>query len=147
MQVRDLMTSDPIACIPSDDLQSVASMMVDCDCGAIPVIDPQNQKAIGMITDRDIVCRTVARGEDPLSLKVEEVMSMPIVAVTPEVSLEECLAKMERAQVRRMAVLDERDRLCGIISQADIVRAAPANQTAELLKDVSKSTGHASTPS
>jgi len=71
-------------------------------------------------------------------------MTMPISAVSPEVSLELCLAEMERAQIRRMLVVDGRGMLCGVISQADIARAAPEHTTAELVRDVSKPTKHAS---
>jgi CBS domain-containing protein len=144
MQVRDIMTQQVTSCTPDTDLQQVAMMMVKCDCGAIPVIDPSTQKAMGVITDRDIVCRTVAEGQNPVGMKVDDVMTMPISAIGANASLEECLAEMERAQIRRMLVVDARGALCGVVSQADIARAAPERATAELVKDVSKPTEHAS---
>jgi CBS domain-containing protein len=144
MQVRDIMTEQVASCTPGTDLQQVAMMMIKCDCGAIPVIDPKTQKAMGVVTDRDIVCRTVAEGQNPVGMKVDDVMTMPISAINPNASLEECLAEMERAQVRRMLVVDGRGALCGVVSQADIARAAPEHATAELVKDVSKPTERAS---
>jgi CBS domain-containing protein len=108
------------------------------------VIDPRTQKAVGVVTDRDIVCRAVAKGRNPIGMKVDEVMTMPINVVSPAASLEDCLAKMEEAQVRRMLVVDEQGKLRGIVSQADIARAAPEHGTAQLVKDISKPTDHAS---
>jgi len=131
-------------CTTDADLREVAAMMAQCDCGAIPVVDAQTQKAIGVVTDRDIVCRAVAAGQNPVGMKVEQVMTMPITAVAPGASLDECLARMEAAQVRRMLVVDDRGTLCGVVSQADIARAAPEGDTAALIKDVSKPTSHAS---
>lgn len=144
MQVKDIMSQQLTSCTPDADIQEVAAMMVKCDCGAIPVIDPQTQKAIGVITDRDIVCRAVAKGQNPIGMKVDEVMTMPITAVGPETSLEDCLARMEESQIRRMLVVDGQGTLCGIVSQADVARIASEHETAELVKDVSKPTGHAS---
>ena len=144
MQVRDIMTQQVASCAPDTDLREVAATMVKCDCGAIPVVDPQTRKAIGVVTDRDIVCRAVAEGQNPIGMKADKVMTMPITAVGPDASLEDCLAEMERAQVRRMLVVDEQGLLCGVVAQADIARAASEHETAELVKDVSKPSEHAS---
>ena len=144
MQVKDIMTQQLTFCAPDADIQEAAALMVKSDCGAIPVVDPQTQKAVGVITDRDIVARAVAEGQNPIGMKVDELMTMPISAVTPDNSLEECLARMEEAQIRRMLVVDDRGRLCGIVSQADIARTAPEHETAELVKDVSRPSDHAS---
>src|SRR5438876_726323 len=78
-------------CISETTLQEVAQMMIDHDCGEIPVVENQKTKLpIGVITDRDIVCRTVARGLNPLDLAVGDCMSKPCVTVTPDMSIEEC---------------------------------------------------------
>ena len=144
MQVRDVMTESLAFCPPEKTLDDVARMMVACDCGAVPVVDLETQRVIGMVTDRDIVCRAVAMGRDPSRVRAADVMSMPITAVTPSDSIESCVEEMERAQVRRMPVIDEQGRLCGIVAQADIARAASPSQTGYLVQDVSKPTGHAS---
>ena len=144
MQVRDIMTERIAFCVPEKALDEVARMMVTCDCGAIPVVDLISLRAVGIVTDRDIVCRVVAKGLDPARVRAEEVMTMPIVAVRPGDSIEKCEAEMESAQVRRMPVVDDQGRLCGIIAQADIARAAPAAETGHLVHDVSKATEHAS---
>jgi CBS domain-containing protein len=144
MQVRDIMTESLAFSTPEKTLEEIARMMVACDCGAVPVVDPETQKAIGIVTDRDIVCRAVALGRDPAQVTAEDVMTMPITAVNPGDSIERCVAEMEVAQVRRMPVVDEQGRLCGIISQADIARVAPVAETGRLVHDVSKPTDHAS---
>ena len=144
MQVRDIMTAHMGFCMPEKTIDEVAGMMVTCDCGAIPVVDPVTRKAVGIVTDRDIVCRAVAKGLDPARVRVEEIMTMPIVAVRPEDSLENCLSVMESAQVRRVLVLDSQAFLCGMVSQADIARVAPPGETGHLVHDISRQTDHAS---
>jgi len=134
------MTRNVASCAPNTVVEDAAALMVKSDCGALPVIDPQTRKAVGVITDRDIVARAVAERRNPLGMKVDELMTMPIMAVRPDTSLGKCLTEMEQAQVRRMLVLDDGGRLCGIVSQADIARSAPEHETAELVKDVSMPT-------
>ena len=144
MRVRDIMTVHMAFCMPEKPVDEVAGMMVASDCGAIPVVDPETRKAVGIVTDRDIVCRAVAKGLDPALVRVEEIMTMPIVAVRPDDSLENCLTVMESAQVRRVPVVDAQGLLCGMVSQADIARAAPPQETGHLVHDISKPTDHAS---
>jgi CBS domain-containing protein len=144
MRVRDIMTVHMAFCMPEKTVDEVAGMMVTCDCGAIPVVDPVTRKAVGIVTDRDIVCRAVAKGLDPARLRAEEIMTMPIVAVRPDDSLENCVNVMESNQVRRLPVVDSQGFLCGMVSQADIARAAPPPATGHLVHDISRPTDHAS---
>jgi CBS domain-containing protein len=137
------MTNRLAYCTPQANLEEVAEMMVQNDCGAIPVIDLASSKALGIITDRDIVCRAIAAHKNPAGVTAEQVMSEPVATVQPQATLDECLAKMEAAQMRRMLVVDESGKLCGLVSQADIVRVLPEHEIAELLKDVSAPTGAA----
>src|SRR5713101_2250938 len=107
MQVREVMTVDPACCLSETGLQEVAQMMIDHDCGEIPVVENrQNKKPIGVVTDRDIVCRTVAKGLNPLDLTVVDCMSTPCVTVTPDISVEECCDILEKNQIRRVPVVD-----------------------------------------
>src|SRR3979490_3245250 len=115
MQVKEIMTADPACCISETAIQEVAQMMIDHDCGEIPVVQNKERKLpIGVITDRDIVCRTVARGLNPLDLTVAYCMSKPCITVTPEMSLEECSRIMEENQIRRVPVVDAAGSCCGI---------------------------------
>src|SRR6266849_9899502 len=121
MQVREMMTTDPVCCTAETSLPEVARMMVDRDCGEIPVVENTSSKVpIGVVTDRDIVCRTVANGLNPLDLTAADCMSKPTVTVTPDMSLEECCRIMEEKLIRRIPVVDDRGSCCGIISLADI---------------------------
>jgi len=139
MQVSDVMTENPSCCTPDTGLQEVAQMMVDCDCGCIPIVDNLDAKMpIGMITDRDITCRVVAQGKNPLDLTARDAMTSTVVSVTPEMSLEECLNLMEESQVRRIAVVDNNGCICGIVAQADVALNADDEKTAEVVQEVSR---------
>jgi CBS domain-containing protein len=136
--VKIIMTENPTCCTPDTSLREVAKMMVETDCGCIPVID-ENAKPIGMITDRDITVRTVAEGKNPLDLTVGKVMTSDVYTVTPETSIEECCRLMEQKQVRRIAVVDSKGTCCGMVAQADVAHYASRKQTAEVVQHVSKS--------
>ena len=85
MQVREIMSDHVICCTPDTNLKDVAKLMAEHDCGDIPVIqDRDGRKPIGIITDRDITCRAVAEGRNPLELTAQDCMSKPVVTVTPE---------------------------------------------------------------
>jgi CBS domain-containing protein len=136
------MSTNPACCGPETSLQDVARMMVDHDCGEIPVVDRDN-RPVGVITDRDITCRTVAQGRNPLELHARDCMSSPVVTGTPDMDVDECCRKMEHHMIRRLPIVDAQGSCCGIVSQADIARSASARDTAELVRDVSAPT-HAS---
>ncbi len=146
MQVKDLMTPDPACCTSETSLREVAQMMVDNDCGEIPVVENQeNQLPIGVITDRDIVCRVVATGQNPLDLTVADCMSRPCVTVTPEMTLEECCNVLEENQIRRVPVVDAGGACCGIVALADIaLHTRKKALTGEVVKEVSAPTAAAS---
>jgi CBS domain-containing protein len=119
--------------------------MVDHDCGEIPVVDSKDTRLpIGVVTDRDIVCRTVARGINPLELTVADCMSTPCVTVTPEMTVEQCSKIMEQNMIRRVPVVDADGSCCGIVALADIALHAKTNLTAEVVKEVSEPTSAAS---
>lgn len=142
MNVSDVMTADPACCTGDTSLKDAAKMMVDNDCGCIPVVESnQNKKPIGMITDRDITIRTVAQGKNPLDLMVSDAMTRDVFTVTPETSLEECCDLMEKNQIRRVAVIDSDGSCCGMIAQADIAVNADSKKTAEVVQEVSKTAG------
>jgi CBS domain-containing protein len=145
MQVKDVMTPDPACCTPDSTLQRVAEMMVENDCGEIPVVENiASMLPVGVITDRDITCRTVAKGLNPLTMTVGECMTTPCVTVTPDMSLDECCRRMEENQIRRVPVVDAGGACCGIVALADIAKHAPKRETAEVVKEVSQSSGSAS---
>jgi CBS domain-containing protein len=138
MKVQDVMTQDPACCTPDTDLQQVARLMVQKDCGAIPIVDNYGSKRLlGIVTDRDIVCRTVALGKDPMDLKARDCMTTSIASVTPNDSVENCCQVMEEHDVRRVPVVDGDGCCCGVVSQADIARSADERMTAAVVRDIS----------
>jgi CBS domain-containing protein len=140
---RDVMTPDPACCSPHTTLDEVAKLMARNDCGEIPVIDSSDQ-IVGVVTDRDIVCRVVAEGKNPGAYTAETCMSGPVVTVREDASLEDVVATMERHQIRRVPVVDERDSCVGIIAQADVSWVGDSKEVAELVREVSRDTGRES---
>src|SRR5436190_24386350 len=111
MQVREIMSKDIVCCNPDSPLTEVARLMADHNCGEIPVVEEGDSgKPIGVITDRDITCRTVALGLNPLEMTAKDCMSSPVVTVTSDAVLEDCCHAMEQHQVRRIPVVDEAGR-------------------------------------
>jgi len=139
MDVKDVMTKNPACCTADTGLQEVAKMMVDHDCGCIPIVDDQNSKMpVGIVTDRDITCRVVAQGQNPLDLTAGDAMTASVLSVTPDMSLEECLNLMEESQIRRVVVVDGSGACCGIVAQADVAIKSDPAQTAEVVQQVSR---------
>jgi CBS domain-containing protein len=139
MTVEQIMTRDPACCTPDSSLREAAQIMVSRNCGEVPVVESsQNQHLVGVITDRDIACRAVAEGKDPDSTTVSECMTRKAVTVLPKTEVDECVKTLEDNQIRRVPVVDESGRCCGIVAQADIARVAPQRQTARLVKGVSQ---------
>jgi CBS domain-containing protein len=135
---RDVMTTDPACCSPNTTIDQVARMMVQNDCGEIPVVDTSN-RPIGVVTDRDIVCRSVAEGQNPTGHTVESVMTRHVVTVRSDAPLDDVISTMEQHQIRRVPVVDEDGCCTGIIAQADIVATSPSQKGAELVREVSRS--------
>jgi CBS domain-containing protein len=135
---QDVMTPDPACCTPETPLDQIAKMMAQSDCGEIPVIDPA-EHPIGVVTDRDIVCRVVAEGKNPMAYTAEICMSQPVVTVRSDAPLDHVIATMEQHQLRRVPVVDQRGRCVGIVSQADVALGAGRKDVAELVREVSRS--------
>lgn len=144
MKVDTVMTACPTYATTDTSLREVAQMMIDQDCGQIPVLGgASGRKPIGVVTDRDIVVRTVAKGRNPLELKAGDCMTTPCVTVKPGDTLAECCDAMEREQIRRVLVVDDDGNLCGIVAQADVARSAQTSKTAEVVKTISSPAGGA----
>ena len=134
---REIMTADPACCTLGMTLDDVAMMMVQNDCGEIPVIDT-NDHVIGVVTDRDIVCRVVALGKNPIGHTVESCMTQPAITVREDTPIDEIVATMEKHQIRRIPVVRDGGCCTGIISQADLARTVAEHEVAELVCEVSK---------
>ena len=141
MQIKELMTADPACCTPETGLQEVAQMFVEFDCGAIPVVeDREKLQPIGIVTDRDIAVRVVAKGQNPLQMAARDCMTSPVKTITLKDSVDDAFEMMEKHQLRRMLVVDETGRCVGILSQADLVRSISPKQAMEVVREVSQPT-------
>jgi CBS domain-containing protein len=139
LQAKDIMTATPACCTPDTPLPEVARQMVEHDCGAIPIVeDAMGKQVVGILTDRDIVTRTVAERRDPMDLKARDVMTPNVATVNENSSLSEVAEIMEQRQVRRIPVVDAQNCCVGIVSQADLARKGPEDMTAEMVREVSQ---------
>lgn len=139
MQVREVMSETPAVCTPQTSLQDVAKQMVDHDCGAIPIVESTNGgKAVGIVTDRDITTRIVARGQNPLEKTAADAMTDSVVSVRPDDSTQDAARQMEKHQLRRLIVVDESNQVVGIVAQADLARNVPDEVTGEVVEEISK---------
>jgi CBS domain-containing protein len=145
MEVREIMTKNPVCCTPTTALLDVAKAMVEHDCGEIPVVRVEDRSLIGVVTDRDIVCRVVAAGRNPLEETAATCMSTPVVVARESTSVEECARLMEENKIRRLPIVNGGGACCGIVAQADIAQHASRRLTADLVKDVSEPLPDAST--
>ncbi len=121
MKIKDIMTTSVEIVSPDDTIQEAARRMRAEDCGILPV--GKDDRLVGIITDRDIVTRAVARGLDPDDACVGDVMSVEVKYVYEDESLDDLAHKMAVLQVKRLPVLNRQKRLVGIVSLSDIALA------------------------
>jgi CBS domain-containing protein len=125
MIISEVMTRDVRIASPDDTLQSAAQIMEEEDFGSLPVAE--NERLVGMLTDRDITIRAVARGMAPQDSTVREVMSTEIRYVYDDESVRDVAEVMGDLHVRRLPVLNRQKRLVGIVSLGDLALAKPAS--------------------
>ncbi len=122
MRARDIMTRDPQCCRREDTARRAAEIMRDQDCGVIPVVD-ESRRVIGIVTDRDLALRIIATGRS-VDTTLNEVMTPGAKCCSADDDLRDVEHKMAELQVGRIPICDAGGRVLGIISQADIARAA-----------------------
>ncbi|MBN8742317.1 MAG: hypothetical protein BGP24_19290 [Lysobacterales bacterium 69-70] len=133
--VSTVMTPNPAACDASTPVRDVARLMLDNDCGEIPIVDDQG-RPVGVVTDRDICLRVVANGGDG-TVTAGDAMSAPVRTVQMDSSLRDCVTLMENARIRRVPVVDGDGKLTGIVALADIALAGKDKETAKVVREVS----------
>lgn len=138
----EVMTQNPVCCLPADTVSKVAQMMKAEDVGSIPVVEnEQSLKLIGIVTDRDLAMQVVAGGRDANSTEVAEVMTYAVVTCRADDDVQKAVDAMAHHQLRRMPVIDDDHRIVGIISQADVAtRVDRSEETAEMVKEISQPT-------
>jgi CBS domain-containing protein len=138
MKVSEVMTSDVQTVSPDQSAREAASFMLRAEAGSIPVTE--GDRVIGMITDRDIAVRGVAEGRGP-DTPVRELMSDGIICARQDDDIHEVALRMSKEQVRRLPVLDDNDKLCGIVSLGDLARETRGEEAQEALEGVSQPGG------
>jgi CBS domain-containing protein len=143
MLCKELMTNNPMFCLPTDTAANVAQLMKDADIGAVPVVvDPETRKLIGIITDRDLAMRVDGSELDPNITLIAEVMTQGLVTCAPEDECQKVLDAMEKHQIRRVPIVDAEGSLVGIIAQADVARhLGDAEKVTRLIAEVSRPVG------
>ena len=136
----EVMTNNPVCCLPNDTVASFAELMNSGNIGSIPVIEnEQTKKLIGIVTDRDLTLKIVAKGLDAKSTKVETVMTRKVVTCRADDDLQKALDAMAENQLRRIPVVDADNKIMGIIAQADVAtRIDQPEKTAEMVKEISQ---------
>lgn len=135
--IKEVMSKNVVCLSPDASLRDIAIKMKGLDCGAIPVCE--NDRLVGMVTDRDIVMKAVAEGLGP-DAKAREVMSSPVVWCYESQEVGEAARLMEVRQIRRLLVLDDNKRLVGIVSLGDISTRGFEDLSGEILEAVSEDT-------
>jgi CBS domain-containing protein len=136
----DVMTKNPVACLPEDTAAKAAQLMKSVDVGSIPVIESKHtNKLVGIVTDRDLALRVVADNHTADAVTVGDVMTHEVVTCHIDDNIEMAVEAMAQNQLRRIPVVDANQKLVGIISQADVAtRIDQANETAEMVKEISQ---------
>jgi CBS domain-containing protein len=134
-KVADVMTQRPRAVTPQTPLNEVAELMETEDVGAVPLVE--GDRLVGIVTDRDIVVRAIAKGKDPRGMPASEVSSRELLTVSPDDDLSEALNVMAQYQVRRLAVTED-ERLVGVVSQADVALQGKDKDTGQVVEGISR---------
>jgi CBS domain-containing protein len=138
---NEVMTKNPVCCLPDDMVVKVAQLMQSENIGSIPVIEnEQTQQLVGIVTDRDLALKIVAKGNDANSTKVEAVMTHKVVTCRAGDDLQIALDAMAEHQLRRIPIVDNDNKIVGIIAQADVAtRVNLPEETATMVKEISQS--------
>ena len=140
---NEVMTNNPVCCLPKDSAATAAGLMKSKDIGSIPVIEnEQTKKLVGIVTDRDLALKVVAEGRDAKTTKVEAVMTHNVVTCRADDDLQKALDAMADHQLRRIPVVNNDNKIVGIIAQADVAtRVDQPEKTADMVKEISQANG------
>ena len=135
MKVKDVMHRGVTWVEPTISIREIARRMRDDDIGSVPI--GENDRLVGIVTDRDIICRGVANGADCNALTARDVMSKPIIYCRADDDLELAIRIMEKNKIRRLPVIDKDKRLAGILALGDISEIVGQDAAGEVMKSVS----------
>lgn len=136
--VKDIMSKDIAAVLLSDTARDAAILMYENNIGSVPVVS--GKKLQGILTDRDIVLRCIAKGKSADDTKVSEIMSTNMITVTPEETVHDAVIKMSSERIRRLPVVKNGE-LEGVVSLADIARNHAGPEIAGAISEISMPDG------
>jgi len=136
----DVMTSDPFCCLVQDNSVKAAQLMKEQNVGSIPVVeDVTSRKLIGIVTDRDLALHVVAQNLNPSEVRVGDAMSRDLIVCHKEDSISTAIEAMAVNQVRRIPIVDQDNRIVGIIAQKDLaLRLRDSETTGQLVAEISE---------
>jgi len=134
MKVKEAMHTGVEWCAPDTPVSEIARLMREQDVGAVPI--GENDRLVGMVTDRDIVCRSCMNGRDPGMVKAHEVMTSGIIYCVEDQEVSDALHLMEDKKIRRLPVLNDKKRMVGMLTLGDVAHAAPQALVGELCQAV-----------
>jgi CBS domain-containing protein len=137
---NEVMTKNPVCCLPDDSVAKAAELMKSENIGSIPVIEnAHTKKLVGIVTDRDLTLKIVSEGRDAKATKVAAVMTRKVMTCRADDDLQKALDAMAEYQLRRIPVVDNDNQVVGIIAQADVAtRVDQPEKTAEMVKEISQ---------
>ena len=139
MTLKDIMTPNPSCCVPGDSVAIAAQIMRRNDVGPVLVVsDQRDNRLVGILTDRDLALKIIADGRDPHTTRVDEVMSLNPVCCREDDSTDQALRLMSENQVRRIPIVDESNRLRGIVAQADLARNVDEEDVGRTVEQISE---------
>jgi CBS domain-containing protein len=136
MQIKEAMTRKVDMADPDMTIDKAATLMAKDDVGFLPV--GESDRMVGMLTDRDIAVRAVAKGKNPRETKVRDVMTAHVLYCYEDEPIETAAENMAKLQIRRMPIVDRDKRLVGILSLADIARKCDSKQASHALKHIAQ---------
>lgn len=136
MKVHEIMTAHARCVGPDNTLVEAAGLMRELDVGALPVCE--EDRVVGIVTDRDLAIRGIAAGKDPMKTDVRDVMTPGVVHVFADQEVEEVVRLMEERQIRRVPVLNRQKRLVGIVALGDVAISSNPAFSGMALRDVSE---------
>ena len=135
-QIRDVMTPNPECVSDKDSIRDAARIMKDQDTGVVPVVN--GKKVVGLITDRDIVVRGIAEGKNLENAKVTDLMTKNVRSVREDATIDEVLAVMTSAEIRRVPVVNSSDEIIGIVALGDISRGNVDGKVGQAVEKISE---------
>lgn len=144
MDVKDCMSTKVCYCTPSSSVKDAAKLMCDNHVGCIPVCNEEN-RVVGVITDRDVILRTIACDKNATSTKISDIMTCSPCCCTPDTTVDEAANLMSKYQIRRIPVCDDNNKIVGILSLGDLAhhdKEVGENEVCQTLENICKCNGN-----